>query len=73
MFVLDEADRMLDMGFEEDIKKIMRYLKAPRIQNLLFTATWPKEVQMVADQILKDPVDIKIGNPDAFVCNTDIK
>ena len=41
---LDEADRMLDMGFEKDIRKILSYIKHPDRQTLMFSATWPKEI-----------------------------
>ena len=42
--VLDEADRMLDMGFEKDIQKIVSKISHPDRQTLMFSATWPKEV-----------------------------
>jgi ATP-dependent RNA helicase DDX5/DBP2 len=42
---LDEADRMLDMGFEKDIRKIMGFIEHPDRQTLMFSATWPKEIQ----------------------------
>jgi len=41
---LDEADRMLDMGFEKDIQKIVGYIKNTKRQTLMFSATWPKEI-----------------------------
>jgi superfamily II DNA/RNA helicase len=71
--VLDEADRMLDMGFEDDIKKILSFMANKEKQSLFFTATWPKEVQRCAETILRDPVVIRIGNPDSLVSNKDIK
>jgi superfamily II DNA/RNA helicase len=50
--VLDEADRMLDMGFEPEIKKIFAHLPQPR-QTLFFTATWPKSVRALAYTFLR--------------------
>ena len=58
-FVLDEADRMLDMGFINDIKKIMKELPNKR-QNLLFSATMPKEIVALAKSFLEDPVRVDI-------------
>lgn len=46
--VLDEADRMLDMGFEKDIQKIVSKITHPDRQTLMFSATWPKEVKALA-------------------------
>ena len=46
--VLDEADRMLDMGFARDIKRIIGQISTPDRQTLMFSATWPKEVQNLA-------------------------
>ena len=60
--VLDEADRMLDMGFEKDIRAIFAVLPAQH-QTLFFTATWPKEVQRVAADLLSDTkVMVTVGN-----------
>ena len=59
VFVLDEADRMLDMGFVNDVKKVIRHLPARR-QNLLFSATMPKEIEQLANSILKKPVTVKV-------------
>jgi len=58
--VLDEADRMLDMGFSEDIAKITTYLPKER-QNLLFSATMPAKMRDLAKKILKDPIEINIA------------
>ena len=59
IFVLDEADRMLDMGFIHDVKKILSWLPAKK-QTLFFSATMPKEISQLVDSLLHDPVKIAV-------------
>ncbi|MGO5091238.1 DEAD/DEAH box helicase [Clostridium sp. LCP25S3_F10] len=58
-FVLDEADRMLDMGMIHDVKKIISKLPKVR-QNLLFSATMPSEITNLVDSIVKDPIRVEV-------------
>ncbi|RLV94512.1 ATP-dependent RNA helicase DBP3 [Spathaspora sp. JA1] len=67
--VLDEADRMLEKGFEEDIKSIIGNTKSESRQTLMFTATWPKEVRELANTFMKTPVKVSIGDRDELSAN----
>mgnify|MGYP002621650916 CR=1 FL=1 len=60
VLILDEADKMLDMGFYEDLIKIMNFLPAKR-QNLLFSATMPPKMRELAKRTLKDPAEVSIA------------
>ena len=59
-FILDEADRMLDMGFSDDIMQIVKYLPKER-QTIMFSATMPAKIQQLAKTILRGPVEVKLA------------
>ena len=66
ILILDEADRMLDMGFIHDIKKVLAILPAKR-QNLLFSATFSDEIKTLADKLLNNPAMIEVARRNSTV------
>jgi ATP-dependent RNA helicase RhlE len=66
IFVLDEADRMLDMGFINDVRKIIKLLPEKR-QTLFFSATMPNEIQKLASAILRNPAKVEVTPPTSTV------
>lgn len=69
--VLDEADRMLDLGFEKDIRAIIGLLPASR-QTLMFSATWPVAIQKLAASFLKNPIKVTVGS-EALTANKNVQ
>lgn len=66
--VLDEADRMLDLGFEQDVRDIISYCAGPSVrQTAMFSATWPKSIRDLAAEFLRNPVKVGQGGMD-WVC-----
>ena len=59
-FILDEADRMLDMGFYDDIMQIVKFLPKER-QTIMFSATMPAKIQQLAQNILHNPAEVKLA------------
>ncbi|WP_257264298.1 DEAD/DEAH box helicase [Endozoicomonas sp. ONNA2] len=64
ILVLDEADRMLDLGFHDDIQRIVQHAPAKR-QNLLFSATFAKDIKQLAHEFMRHPVKVELENPDS--------
>ncbi|VDZ78775.1 ATP-dependent RNA helicase [Salmonella bongori] len=62
---MDEADRMLDMGFSDAIDEVIRYAPAAR-QTLLFSATWPDTIAAISGRVQQQPVHIEIDTVDAL-------
>eukprot|EP00322_Chrysochromulina_rotalis_P013821 CAMPEP_0115857668 /NCGR_PEP_ID=MMETSP0287-20121206/15697_1 /TAXON_ID=412157 /ORGANISM="Chrysochromulina rotalis, Strain UIO044" /LENGTH=689 /DNA_ID=CAMNT_0003311901 /DNA_START=30 /DNA_END=2099 /DNA_ORIENTATION=+ len=70
--VMDEADRMLDMGFEPQIRKIVQGGIRPDRQTLFYTATWPRAVRALAYEFLRTPVQVEVGDINSLNANKDI-
>ena len=61
VLVIDEADMMFDMGFFPDIRRILTHVPPKKRQTLLFSATMPKEIRRLANEVLQDPITVQIG------------
>ena len=61
VLVIDEADMMFDMGFFPDIRRILTHVPSKKRQTLLFSATMPKEIRRLANDVLQDPITVQIG------------
>lgn len=66
---LDEADRMVDLGFEDDIREVLSYFKDQR-QTLMFSATMPNKIKVFAESALVDPIVVNVGR--AGAANLDV-
>ena len=71
-FVLDEADRMLDMGFVDDVRNIAKHIRSDH-QSIMFSATFEPEIRALAETLLEDPVHIEIARKQGVADNIDHK